>query len=115
MEKFKGLKLYNWDKSYIIDACPMCYMCRKDCEKCLWYAKNANMLQEWLTLIASAPTLKAERDELLEGLKDIRARVKEIKYHHTKPRSRRPGNTSSICEDILSRIEQITTAKVEGK
>ncbi len=39
-----------------------------------------------------------------EEIKDILARVREIKYHHTMPRKSRHGNTTRICEDIESRI-----------
>ena len=49
---------------------------------------------------------EAENKAMRTALEDIRARVREIKYHHTKPRTRSHGNTTHICEDIESRINQ---------
>ncbi len=48
---------------------------------------------------------EAENKMMRTALEDIRARVREIKYHHTKPRTSRHGNTTHICADIESRIE----------
>ncbi len=56
--------------------------------------------------------LEAERDGLKDTMTDIRASVKGILYHHTRPRQSRHGNTKIICEDILGRI---LIALKEGK
>ena len=53
--------------------------------------------------------LQAELGCLKETMKDIRGREREIKYHHTKPRASRHGNTTHICLDIESRIEAVLT------
>ncbi len=55
--------------------------------------------------------LEAENKEKKEVLKDIRARIREIKYHHTMPKKSRHGNTTRICEDIESRIGQVLKDK----
>ncbi len=39
-------------------------------------------------------------------LKDIKARTKEILFHHRSPIQSRHGKTSPICEDILTRCAQ---------
>lgn len=56
-----------------------------------------------------------ENERLREAFKDVRARVKEIKYHHTMPRQSRHGNTSRICEDIESRISIALEPALKGQ
>ena len=44
--------------------------------------------------------------EVKELIRDIRARAKEILFHHRSPIQSRHGITSPICEDILTRCDQ---------
>ena len=59
-----------------------------------------------------AEQLQAEIKAKDETLRDIRARVRGIKYHHTHPKGSRHGNTTNICIDIESRIEQALNKEV---
>ena len=57
-------------------------------------------------LIAKMVVLQEKYDRLITSIKDARAKVREIKYHHTKPRTSRHGNTTQTCLLIESIFEQ---------
>ncbi len=58
---------------------------------------------------------EAENKKLTKAIKDVRARVLEIKYHHTKPyRGRRYDKTIRICGDIETRIRLALKGQGEG-
>ncbi len=51
-------------------------------------------------------TLHTSHEKLVTSIRDARAKVREIKYHHSKPRASQHGNTTQICLLIESIFEQ---------
>lgn len=70
-------------------------------------AKAESIQQGVIEVIDKAMKLyEAKNLSLRKEIKDARAKVREIKYHHTKPRASRHGNTAQTCLTIESVLEQ---------
>ncbi len=67
-----------------------------------------NMMQDRDNSVTENKRLRDGLDEcfsVIDIIRDIEARTKEIIYHHTVPKKSRHGNTTRTCEDMLSRAK----------